>query len=203
MLPTRIRFEEITHMDGDSSIGAHSDGNLPQKTTTVVLAYDHGFVRVTIRGLLEAERGFQVVGETSNGLDAAQMLETLRPTVAVVDITMPGMDGLELARKTCESSLNTSVVIYSLYESKAYVLEAMRAGAKACVSKTSSLNELVLAIRQVAAGGRTSAARSRTRQEAVPKEDEDTGGITPKSDIETAGSDESYFRVRHFPGCTR
>jgi DNA-binding NarL/FixJ family response regulator len=63
------------------------------------------------------------------------------------------MDGLELARQTSEASLNTSVVIYSLYESKSYVLEAMRAGAKACVSKTSSLNELVLAIRQVAAGG--------------------------------------------------
>jgi DNA-binding NarL/FixJ family response regulator len=81
------------------------------------------------------------------------MLRSLQPNVAVVDITMPGMDGLELARQTCESSLNTSVVIYSLYESKAYVLEAMRAGAKACVSKTSSLSQLVLAIREVAAGG--------------------------------------------------
>lgn len=137
----------------DGAVGGRPEGKAPQKTTTVVLADDHGFVRGTIRSLLEAESGFQVIGETGNGLDAARMLETLRPNVAVVDITMPGMDGLELARQTCESSLNTSVVIYSLYESRAYVLEAMRAGARACVSKTSSLNELVLAIREVAAGG--------------------------------------------------
>jgi DNA-binding NarL/FixJ family response regulator len=137
----------------EASAEPHSESASPQKTTTVVLADDHSFVRETLRGLLEAEGGFQVIGETGDGLDAAQMLRSLEPNVAVVEIAMPGMNGLELARQTCDSSLSTRVVIYSLYASRAYVLEAMRAGARACVSKTSSLNELVAAIRAVAAGG--------------------------------------------------
>jgi DNA-binding NarL/FixJ family response regulator len=135
----------------DGSVENRSEVEVSQETT-VILADDHGLVRETLRSLLEVERGFRVIGETGDGLDAARMLRSLRPDVAVVDIVMPGMDGLELTRQASQSSLNTNVVIYSLYMSKYYVLEAMRAGAKACVSKTSSLSELVLAIREVAAG---------------------------------------------------
>lgn len=129
----------------------HFKGQYPEDTT-VILADDHVLVRGTVRALLESERGLRVIGETGDGLDAARMLESLRPNIAIVDIAMPGMNGLELTRKAAESSLNTDFVIYSLFVSRAYVIEAMRAGAKACVSKTSGLSELVLAVREVAAG---------------------------------------------------
>ncbi len=119
----------------------------------MVLADDHGVVRTLLRSLLDSQRGLQVVGEAGNGVDAARMLKRLRPNVAVVDISMPGMNGLELTRHTRESSLNTGVVIYSFYTGGDCEVEAIRAGARAWVSKTSSLDELVLAIRQVAAGG--------------------------------------------------
>jgi DNA-binding NarL/FixJ family response regulator len=118
----------------------------------VVLADDHGFVRALLRTLLDGQRGLHVVGEAGNGVDAARMVKRLRPNVAVFDISMPGMNGLELTRQTRESSLETGVVIYSFYTDRAYEIEAMRAGASAWVCKTSSLDELVLAIREVAAG---------------------------------------------------
>jgi DNA-binding NarL/FixJ family response regulator len=127
-------------------------GHTPRGTTTVVLVDDHGFVRALLRTLLEGERGLHVVGEAANGLDAARMVRKLQPNVAVVDIAMPGMNGLELTRKTRESSAKTAVVIYTFYTGQDYEIEAMRAGARAWVSKTSGLDELVLAIREAAAG---------------------------------------------------
>ena len=134
------------------SIGAGRPGQFHRGTTTVVLADDHGFVRALLRTLLDGQRGLHVVGEAGNGVDAARMVKRLRPNVAVLDISMPGMNGLEVTRQTRESSLKTGVVIYSFYSGRAYEIEAMRAGASAWVSKTSSLDELVLAIREVAAG---------------------------------------------------
>ena len=134
------------------STASSRPGHGPRGTTTVVLADDHCFVRAILRTLLDGERGLQVVGEAGNGVDAARMLKRLQPNVAVVDIAMPGMNGLELTRLTRQRSLNTGVVIYSFYTGRDYEIEAIRAGARAWVSKTSSLDELVLAIREVAAG---------------------------------------------------
>ncbi len=118
----------------------------------MLLVDDHGFVRALLRTLLDGEQGLRVIGEAGNGLDAARLLETLRPNVAVIDVSMPGMNGLDLARHTRHSSLNTGVVIYSFHTGQDCEAEAMRAGASAWVSKGCSLDELVLAIREVAAG---------------------------------------------------
>lgn len=130
----------------------------------MLLADDHCFVRAILRTLLDGERGLQVVGEAGNGLDAARMVKRLQPNVAVIDIAMPGMNGLELTRRTRQCSLNTGVVIYSFCAGRDYEIEAIRAGARAWVSKTSSLDELVLAIREVAAG------RTYFRPETEPDE---------------------------------
>jgi DNA-binding NarL/FixJ family response regulator len=121
---------------------------------TIVLADDHQVVRHGLRVLLEAEPDFSVVGEASDGLEALDMLERLQPNVLVLDLMMPGMNGLEVARQTNKTSPRTSVVVLSMHTNEAYVIEALRAGARAYVLKSSTSGELVRAIREVLAGRR-------------------------------------------------
>lgn len=121
--------------------------------TSIVLADDHHVVRQGLRALLESETGFRVIGEASDGVDAARMVENLKPDVLVLDLMMGGMNGLEVTRHVTKQSPSTNVVILSMYGSEGYVLEALRAGAKAYVLKESSSEELIRAVRE-AAGGR-------------------------------------------------
>jgi two-component system response regulator NreC len=124
------------------------------KRTSIVLADDHQVVRHGLRVLLEADPEFSIVGEASDGLEAADMLERLHPDVIVLDLMMPGINGLEVARQASQRSPNTNVVILSMYTNEAYVVEALRAGAKAYVLKSATSDELIRAIRQVVTGGR-------------------------------------------------
>jgi two-component system, NarL family, response regulator NreC len=120
--------------------------------TTVVLADDHHVVRQSFRLLLEAESDFQVLGEAASGLEAIELVERLKPDVVVVDIMMPELNGIEVARRIKKNLPNTVIVILSMYENEAYVLEALRAGVSAYVLKKSTAQELVYAIRQGLAG---------------------------------------------------
>jgi len=122
--------------------------------TTIVLADDHHLVRQGLRSLLEAEPDFSIVGETGNGLEAAQLVERLRPDVLVLDLMMPGLNGLEVTRQVSQRSPRTHVVILSMHPNEAYVLEALRAGAAAYVLKESTSAELVRAVREAVAGRR-------------------------------------------------
>jgi len=119
---------------------------------TIVLAEDHRIVRQGIRALLSAEPDFRIVGEIGDGLEAVQMIERLKPNVAVLDLMMPGLGGLEVAREAKTASPQTRVVVLSMYSNEAYVLEALRAGALGYVIKESSSDDLVYAIREVMAG---------------------------------------------------
>jgi len=111
-------------------------------------------VRHGLRMLLEAESGFCVVGEAQDGIEALDILETLQPDVAVIDLVMPRLNGLEVARQTGKRSPLTKVVMLSMYDNEAYVLEALRSGAKAYVLKSSTSSDLVQAIRAAVAGRR-------------------------------------------------
>ncbi len=122
--------------------------------TTIVLADDHHVVRQGLRALLEAESDFNVVGEAGDGLEALQMVELLKPNVLVLDLMMPGLNGLEVTRQTIKHTSQTRVVILSMYANEAYVLEALGNGASAYVVKDSSSADLVLAVREVALGRR-------------------------------------------------
>jgi len=121
---------------------------------TILLADDHHVLRHGLRALLEAEPEFSVVGEAEDGIRAAEMLEGLQPDVIVLDLMMPRLNGLEVARQARRLSPRTSVVILSMYEDEAYVIEALRAGAMAYVLKSSTSDDLVTAIREAAAGRR-------------------------------------------------
>ena len=121
---------------------------------TLLLADDHHVVRQGLRALLEAEPDFRVVGEASDGLEVADLVERLQPRVLIVDLMMPGLNGLEVTRQVSKRSPQTRVLILSMHSNEAYVLEALRNGAAAYVLKDSSATDLVHAVREVAAGRR-------------------------------------------------
>ena len=120
----------------------------------IVLAEDHGVVRQGVRALLEKEPGFLVVGETADGLQVAELAERTKADVLVLDLVMPGLGGLDVARQVVRRSPRTRIVILSMHASEAFVVQAFRSGATAYVLKDSSAAELVRAIREVLAGRR-------------------------------------------------
>jgi DNA-binding NarL/FixJ family response regulator len=121
---------------------------------TLMLADDHRIVRQGLRVILAAEPGFELVGEAADGLEAVRLAERLQPDVLVLDLMLPGLSGLEVTHQVLRRSPRTRVVILSMHSDEAYVVEALRAGASAYVLKNSGIEELVQAIREVAAGRR-------------------------------------------------
>ena len=122
--------------------------------TTIVIAEDHHVVRDGLRALLTAQKDFQLVGEAGDGLEAAQLVEKLKPDVLVLDLTLPRLHGLEVARQVKKSSPKTRVLILSMHANEAYVLEALRNDAAGYLLKDSTGAELVRAVRDVVAGRR-------------------------------------------------
>lgn len=119
---------------------------------TILLADDHQILREALRLLLEKEADFQVIAETGDGLDALQLTEKHKPDVLIVDMMMPGLSGLEVARQSKRVSPATRAIILSMYDAESYVVEALHAGVAGYVLKKSSSQELVFAIRQALAG---------------------------------------------------
>jgi DNA-binding NarL/FixJ family response regulator len=111
-------------------------------------------VRQGLQALLGDEPDFQVVGEASDGLEAVQMVERLRPDVLVLDLMMPGLNGLEVVRQVTMCCPKTRVIILSMYTNPGYVLEALNNGAAGYVLKKGSVDQLVQAVRQVMSGRR-------------------------------------------------
>jgi DNA-binding NarL/FixJ family response regulator len=122
--------------------------------TTIVLADDHHVVRQGLRALLEGEPDFRVVGEAGDGLAVLDLVKRLEPDVLIVDVMMPGLNGLEVTRQVCQRSPQTRVVVLSMHANEAYVIETLRAGAAAYVLKESTSDELVRAVRRAVAGHR-------------------------------------------------
>jgi DNA-binding NarL/FixJ family response regulator len=122
------------------------------KTIRVLLADDHSLVRAGIRGLIESLAGVAVVGEAGDGPEALRLAEELRPDVVLLDIGMPGLNGLEVAARLTVLDPAIRVVILSMHTAEEYVLRALRAGAAGYLLKGSAVAELELAVRAVARG---------------------------------------------------
>jgi DNA-binding NarL/FixJ family response regulator len=118
----------------------------------IVLADDHILVRQSLRSLLERE-GIQVAGEASDGQELVGVAANLRPDVAVVDIGMPLMNGVEAAIELHRSSPQTRTILLTRHDEDQYVTEALRAGVKGYVLKNQAANDLIHAIHQVCRGG--------------------------------------------------
>lgn len=119
---------------------------------TIILAEDHQIVREALRLLLETQADFKIIAETGDGLEALQLMEKHKPDVLIADLMMPGLSGLEVARRTKGISPATKVIVLSMHDAESYVAEALGAGASAYVLKKSSSQELILAIRQALEG---------------------------------------------------
>jgi two-component system, NarL family, response regulator NreC len=119
---------------------------------SVVIADDHAVVLAGVRRLLEAERDLVVAGEAAGGEEALRLVRELKPDVLVIDVVMPGVNGLDVARQIAAAEPATRIVFLSMHASEAYVVEALRAGAAAYVVKEASGAEIVAAVRAAAAG---------------------------------------------------
>ena len=118
----------------------------------VLVADDHAVVREGVRKVLSAEHGFDVVAEAVDGVSTLELAAHCRPDVVVLDVTMPGETGLELAVKLCEAVPESRVLILTMHERGEYVLEAVRAGALGYVLKDAGPAELRDAVRAVHRG---------------------------------------------------
>ena len=118
----------------------------------VLLADDHAIVRNGIKHILTQE-GFVVVGEASNGREAVQMTRELLPDVAILDFSMPLLNGIDAARQIREVSPRTKTLLLTMYKDETYVIRALRAGINGYVVKTQAAPELVEAVRSVLHGG--------------------------------------------------
>ena len=128
----------------------------------VALVEDHQLVRAGIRSLLEAASGIEVVGEAGDGREALEMLESVRPDVVILDVTMPGLNGLETATRVRKAQPDIRILMLSMYANEEYVAQAMRAGARGYIFKDSAATDLESAIRTVARGERYFADAPRT-----------------------------------------
>src|SRR4030095_14934089 len=122
--------------------------------TTIVLADEHPIVRQGLRALFEVEKDLKVIGEAGDGLDGGRSVEARNPGVLVLDLMMPGLNGLDVLEQIKKRAPHTNIVILSMYANEAYVLEALSNGASAYVLKDSSSADLVTAVREAAAGRR-------------------------------------------------
>jgi DNA-binding NarL/FixJ family response regulator len=127
---------------------------LDLKTTAIVLADDHRIVRQGLRVLLTAEADFRVIGEADDGREALELVKRLNPDVLVLDLMMPGLNGLEVARQLNKQASKVGVVVLSMHDDEGFVLEALANGVSAYVLKDSNSSDLVQAVREVAAGRR-------------------------------------------------
>ncbi len=118
----------------------------------VLVADDHAIVRTGIRHVLESEPGFAVVGEAATGAEALELATSLRPDVAVLDISMPDESGLRVAEELRRRVPTTHVLILSMHDNTEYVLESLRAGAHGYLLKDTAATELRGAIRAVRRG---------------------------------------------------
>lgn len=118
----------------------------------VLLADDHAIVREGVKMILAKESDFEVVGEADDGRQALQLVERLKPHVVVMDISMPGMSGIEATQQVKEAHPNVNVLALTMHEDESYVFKLLRSGASGYVLKRAAAQDLVQAVRAAAKG---------------------------------------------------
>jgi DNA-binding NarL/FixJ family response regulator len=121
--------------------------------TRIVLADDHPIFVAGLRNLICAEPDFELVGEASTGLAALRLTSEQRPDVAIVDISMPEMNGIVLSRRIVEELPSVRILVLTLHEDRAYLNQALQAGVRGYMLKRSAAENLIQAVRAVMIGG--------------------------------------------------
>ena len=118
----------------------------------ILLADDHALVRAGIRMIIQGLPGFRVIAETGDGQEAVRLARQLEPDIALLDLSMPGLDGPRVARHLRETSSNTRILVHTAQEDKGYLRQALELGVTGYILKHSAADQLVRAIRSVAQG---------------------------------------------------
>lgn len=121
-------------------------------TISIVLADDHVLLRTGLRMLIERDPSFRVVGEASDGEELLRLVEEKKPDIAIVDISMPKVDGFECIKELKCIGSRTKIIVLTMHDDTCYIQEVMRIGASGYVRKSSVDTELFLAIREVSRG---------------------------------------------------
>jgi RNA polymerase sigma factor (sigma-70 family) len=139
-----IGSEEASRQDGF--------GGDQGKKLKVVLADDHTLVRQGIETLLSGNDSLEIVGQAGDGYEALELIEKHEPDIAILDISMPRLNGLEATRKMAEKGLNTDVIFLSMYDDEGYIRRAIKTGASGYLLKEDAIEELEDAIDSVRKG---------------------------------------------------
>lgn len=118
----------------------------------LIIADDHHIFRKGILSIVSEDDGIEITGEAANGDDALKLIEEMKPDIAILDIDMPGLSGLDVARKVKSEKLPVKIVILTIHKDKEYFDEALELDIKAYVLKESIANDLIDCIKRVAAG---------------------------------------------------
>lgn len=121
-------------------------------STRIVLVDDHQIVRVGLKSLLERETGFQVVGEAGDGREALAVVDELDPDVVIMDIAMPGLNGIDATIRIRADRPRVKIIILSMHLERAYIVETLKAGASGYLLKERAVDELIPAINAVTTG---------------------------------------------------
>jgi DNA-binding NarL/FixJ family response regulator len=149
----------------------------------ILVADDHGIVRSGLKMLIERHDGMRVVAEAEDGVAAVEAALRERPDIAILDVSMPRMTGLQAAREIRAQCPRTRVLLLSMHDDERYVFDALKAGASGYVLKRQADAELIEAVRAVAAGGRflSATADAGVMQELIDRgEEEPNDPLTPR-----------------------
>jgi DNA-binding NarL/FixJ family response regulator len=122
-------------------------------SVSVILAEDHAIVRQGLAALLQAEPDIALLGQAADGAAAWSMIAAHQPDIAILDLSMPQATGIEITRRVEAAALDTRCLLLTMHDDPAAALEAQEAGAAGYVLKDNSFEDLVLAVRSIAAGG--------------------------------------------------
>ena len=134
---------------GNSTKGEDQD---EKEKLSIVLADDHTLVRQGIETLLSGNDSLEIVGQAGDGYEALELIEENEPDIAIIDISMPRLNGLEAARKMGEKGLDTDVIFLSMYDDEGYIRRAIKTGASGYLLKEDAIDELEEAIESVRNG---------------------------------------------------
>ena len=132
--------------------GQDDSGGVQRKKLKVVLADDHTLVRQGIETLLSGNDSLEIVGQAGDGYEALELIEKHEPDIAILDISMPRLNGLEATRKMAEKGLDTDVIFLSMYDDEGYIRRAIKTGASGYLLKEDAIEELEDAIDSVRKG---------------------------------------------------
>jgi two-component system, NarL family, response regulator DegU len=134
--------------------GSVVDEERLMKAIRVILADDHAVLRMGIRNLLTRSTDIEVIGEAGNGVEAVRLVEELKPDILLLDMEMPGIDGVEVARRLRDVGSPTRVVALSAYNDKHYILSMLELGAAGYLVKDEAPQNIIEAVHSVAQGER-------------------------------------------------